>query len=158
MKFNKNACLILLIASALSLNFILSSCKKDSPVQVETRNDDDNFIKERTINGLHKIGQSPCPQIISEQSVFCTNSSSASCLSDYAFITDDNPHPGLNVKFSNGIDGSPLEGSATSSSVKLIVEFNCSVPESFKHTFKVSFYKSGTKIKEEEITVNMTVQ
>ena len=113
------------------------------------------------INHTHKIGGDPCPQDVANRiEVFCFEASEfTSCDADSVVLSDADStnSAGLSAEFISGGNSATFDGTKTD--VKYVaLKFTCAIAQSFVHKYKVSLYKDGVLVKEEEITVNVTVE
>jgi hypothetical protein len=159
MGFSKKTSLNIFFSAciALSLAFILNSCTEDDntpPANNTPLPEGNSYLFTSNVSATHTIGSSPCPQVVAEIKTFCGRDGTL-CTADSVVIT--NPHQGLDAKFENGKQSSSLDSDPQKNKV-LKVEFNCQVAMSFTHKYKLEFYKGGTKVDEQELTINMTVK
>ena len=134
--------------------FVAPSCTPAPEPEPEKTDPVDFGYAEDYVYHSHIKFVSPCPQPVEQTiKVNCFKGADSSmCSVDSVVISD--PSAGLTANFNTGSSTTFKDGLK---SRKINFTFTCAIAESFTHIYKLSFYKDGVLVTEEDFTVTVTV-
>lgn len=134
------------IIAVFCLVFLIAGCEKKDDFGSS------HYLQVPSVKNTHSFNESPCPQLLGEVKVSCSNDADADGCSADSVYFENNGHPSIWGVFDNNYGANLSDGEFAT----LYVHFNCRESEDISHTFEAQFFHNGEPVGTEELLVELT--